>query len=76
MTSASIENYLKAIYQLQENSETVTTTALAQYLAVAPASATNMIKKLARLQLVRHAPYHGVELTRVGEKMALEVLRH
>ncbi len=76
MTSASIENYLKAIYQLQENSETVTTTALAQYLAVAPASATNMIKKLARLQLARHAPYRGVELTPVGEKMALEVLRH
>ncbi|TAH53839.1 MAG: metal-dependent transcriptional regulator [Chloroflexota bacterium] len=76
MTSASVQNYLKAIYQLQENSETVTTTALAQHLDISAASATNMIKKLARLKLVRHSPYHGVELTTAGEKMALEVLRH
>lgn len=76
MTSASAQNYLKAIYLLQENCETVTTTALAQYLEISAASATNMIKKLARLKLVRHSPYHGVELTTAGEKMALEVLRH
>lgn len=76
MTSSSVQNYLKAIYQLQETSETVTTTALAQHLDVSAASSTNMIKKLARLKLVRHSPYHGVELTHAGEKMALEVLRH
>jgi DtxR family Mn-dependent transcriptional regulator len=76
MTSASAQNYLKAIYQLQENCETVTTTALAQHLDLSAASATNMIKKLARLKLVRHSPYHGVELTTAGEKMALEVIRH
>lgn len=76
MTSASVQNYLKAIYQLQEDNETVTTTALAGHLEISAASATNMIKKLARLKLVRHSPYHGVELTKAGEKMALEVLRH
>lgn len=76
MSSASVQNYLKAIYQLQESNETVTTTALAQRLDISAASATNMIKKLARLKLVRHSPYHGVELTVAGEKMALEVLRH
>ncbi len=76
MTSASVQNYLKAIYQLQEDNETVTTTALAQHLNISAASVTNMIKKLARLNLVRHSPYHGVELTPAGEKMALEVLRH
>lgn len=76
MTSASVQNYLKAIYQLQESCDTVTTTALAQHLGISAASVTNMVKKLARLKLVRHSPYHGVELTRAGEKMALEVLRH
>src|SRR5262249_18874640 len=25
---------------------------------------------------VRHMPYHGVELTEVGEKLALEIVRH
>ncbi len=76
MPSASVQNYLKAIYQLQETCETVTTTALAQHLDISAASATNMIKKLARLKLVRHSPYHGVELSTAGEKMALEVIRH
>ena len=35
-----------------------------------------MVKKLARLKLAAHSPYHGVQLTARGEKMALEVIRH
>jgi DtxR family Mn-dependent transcriptional regulator len=35
-----------------------------------------MMKRLARLRLVRHEPYRGVELTETGEKVALEVIRH
>lgn len=76
MQSASVQNYLKAIYTLQENHETVTTSALAQYLEISAASATNMVKKLARLKLAHHSPYHGVQLTPSGAKMALEVIRH
>lgn len=76
MTTASVENYLKAIYTLQETQDAVTTSALAQYLRVSAASATNMMKKLARLKLADHSPYHGVQLTGRGEKMALEVIRH
>ncbi len=76
MTSASVQNYLKAIYTLQENQETVTTSALAQYLDISAASATNMVKKLARLKLAQHSPYHGVQLTARGDKLALEVIRH
>lgn len=76
MTSASVQNYLKAIYLLQEQQGTVTTSALAQELDVSAASATNMVKKLADLKLARHLLYHGVELTPRGEKLALEVIRH
>jgi DtxR family Mn-dependent transcriptional regulator len=76
MTSASVQNYLKAIYTLQENQASVTTSALAQYLDISAASATNMVKKLARLKLANHSPYHGVQLSARGEKMALEVIRH
>lgn len=76
MTSASVQNYLKAIYTLQEKQASVTTSALAQYLDISAASATNMVKKLARLKLANHSPYHGVQLTARGEKMALEVIRH
>ncbi len=74
--SAAVEDYVKAIYQLQAAEGEVTTTALAKEMGVAAASATNMIKKLAGMGLVRHSPYRGVTLTRPGEKIALEILRH
>jgi len=37
---------------------------------------TAMLKKLAALGLVEHEPYHGAQLTRTGEKAAIEVIRH
>jgi DtxR family Mn-dependent transcriptional regulator len=76
MISESVQNYLKTIYQLETDGETVTTTALADALGISAASATNMIKKLATLKLARHSPYRGVELTKAGQKIALEVIRH
>lgn len=76
MLSAAIEDYLKAIYELQTTTGAVTTSALAGAMRISAASATNMVKKLAAMKLVRHARYHGVELTPAGEKIALEVVRH
>ncbi len=73
LLSPSVEDYLGAIYRLRAEQAAVTTTALAAAMGVSPASTTNMIKKLAALKLVRHSPYHGVELTPAGEKIALEV---
>ncbi len=75
LTSAH-EDYLKAIYLLETNGELVSNSALAQHMGFAPASATNMVKKLAELHLVTHEPYRGVELTALGRQVALEVLRH
>lgn len=76
MKTRAVEDYLKAIYQLQLEQDRVTTATLAGHLGIAPASATGMIKKLAEMKLVTHAPYRGVRLTSAGEKIALEVLRH
>ena len=76
MLSQAVEDYLKAVLEVQRDHGKVATTVLAERMGVAPASATGMIKKLAALKLVRHNPYQGVMLTRAGEKMALEVLRH
>lgn len=70
------EDYLKAIYILNNRGHKVTNSALASQLEVAPASATNMVKKLAELRLVEYAPYQSIQLTESGEKIALEVLRH
>ena len=35
-----------------------------------------MMRKLSALKLITHAPYQGVKLTRAGEKLALEIIRH
>ena len=75
--SSAVEDYAKAIYALESRSKSaVSTTALAERLGVTPASASGMVKKLDELGLVTHAPYHGVQLTAQGVKVALEVLRH
>ena len=74
--SAAIQDYLKEIYKLQAEGGRPTTTAIARRLAVAPSSATSMLKKLAVLGLVEHSPYRGVELSEAGTRIALEVIRH
>ncbi len=73
----AIEDYLKAIYLLQQEQGDVTTSMLGQQLGgFKPGSVTGMIKKLAEMQLVAHTPYQGVCLTEAGKKIALEVIRH
>ena len=74
--SPTMEDYLKTIYRLCEREGAATTTGVAAALEVTPASVTGMIKKLAEMKLVRHTPYQGVELTKSGEKIALEIVRH
>jgi len=74
--SHQVEDYLKTIYLLQQRAGEASTNAIAETLSVKPASVTGMVKKLAEMKLVRHAPYQGVALTAAGEKIALEVVRH
>lgn len=75
--SEAQEDYLKHIFLLSEHhEELVSALQLAEHLEVKPASVTNMLKKLAELNLVDYKPYYGVRLTRAGELVALEVLRH
>ena len=74
--SQAMEDYLKAIYKLHERNVQVPTSALADYMGVAPASVTNMCKKLAELNLLNYEPYRGVKFTATGEKLALEIVRH
>lgn len=78
MISHAVEDYVKAIYELEEDFGKVTTSALAEKLEVAPASVTGMIQKLAEAKpkLVKYERHHGVTLTPAGRKIALEVIRH
>jgi DtxR family Mn-dependent transcriptional regulator len=75
----AIEDYLKAIYQLGREEPDlggVTGHRLAQRLGVAAPSVTNMVKRLRELDLVEHERYRDIGLTKAGEQIALEVVRH
>jgi DtxR family transcriptional regulator, Mn-dependent transcriptional regulator len=75
--TGAVQDYAKAIWSLARRSRApVSTSAIAERLDVSPASASAMIKRLEALGLVSREPYHGVRLTRAGERVALEVLRH
>ena len=77
MLSAVMEDYVKAIYHLQtDGDDRVKTSAIATRLDVTPPTVTSMIDKLEERGLVEREKYQGVELTREGEQVALEVIRH
>ena len=75
--SNAVQDYAKAIWSIGQRTDApVSTSALAERLHVSPASASAMVKRLESLGLATREPYHGVRLTRAGERVALEVLRH
>src|SRR5919108_1924023 len=74
--SDSIQDYLKEIYKLQAESGRATTGGIAERMDVAVSSARAMEKKLPALALAAHEPYRGVVLTKAGEAVAIEVIRH
>ncbi len=77
MTSPTVENYVKAIYQLtgDEAEQTASTGAVAAALRVSPSSVTSMLKTLHESGLAEHRPYEGVRLTDQGTRLALRVVR-
>jgi len=74
--SQSVEDYLKVVYQLETEGPGATTNNIAEMMEVSSASVTNMLKRLARLNLIEHTSYKGAKLTEAGCKIALEILRH
>jgi DtxR family Mn-dependent transcriptional regulator len=74
--TAAIQDYVREIWKLETEGGRATTSALAERLEVSAPSVTAMLKKLASLGLVEHRRYHGATLTRKGERVALEVIRH
>ncbi len=69
------EDYLKAIYELEQRSGSAGTNDIAARLGIAAASVTGMIQRLSRLGLVRAEPYRGARLTHTGRGAALQLIR-
>ena len=70
-----VEDYLKAIYELERAGEPAETNAIARLLDIAPASVSGMVRRLADQGLITHERYHGVSLTSAGRRAALRTLR-
>lgn len=73
--SITEENYIKAIFHLQEEDGTVSTNDLAAALQTKPASVTDMLKKLKAKKLLSYERYKGVRLSAEGKKLALAIVR-
>lgn len=73
--SAPVEDYLKAIYELEQSGAPAGTNELAARLQIAPASVSGMVRRLADQQLIAHERYRGVRLTDAGRRAALRTIR-
>ena len=71
-----ISDCLKVIYSMQEHAQKVTTSAVSEQLGVSDATVTLLFKDFAEAGWVEHTPYHGVRFTPLGERKAMEVIRH
>jgi DtxR family Mn-dependent transcriptional regulator len=75
-TSLAEENYLKIIYKLCEGTkEDISTNSIAELTNNKAASVTDMLQKLAEKGWVTYQKYQGVRLTKIGEKIALNIIR-
>ena len=77
MRSEAIEDYLKAIYEIQMIDGRAKTSSLADRLGKSAGSVTEMVKRLAqtRPKLITHTHHKGVVLTPAGKTAALKVIR-
>ena len=73
--SVAEENYIKAIYHLQQTDGNVTTNEVAAELQTKAASVTDMLKKLKQKKILNYEKYQGFRLSNEGKKIALIIVR-
>lgn len=73
--TASVEDYLKAIYSLSPEGRPASTSDIAHRLDLSPPSVSGMVKRLSEQGLLEHVPYKGVQLTDEGRRAALRTIR-
>tara|TARA_B110000977_G_scaffold7859_1_gene10652 strand:- start:2401 stop:3057 length:657 start_codon:yes stop_codon:yes gene_type:complete len=75
MYSQSEEDYLKALYHLETDYDSISTNAIAGYLDMKPSSVTDMLKKLSEKKFINYQKYKGTSLTKKGKLIALSIVR-
>jgi DtxR family Mn-dependent transcriptional regulator len=75
MVTRAVEDYLKAIYKLQQSGAPATTNAIAESMGLRAGSVTAMLQHLSRQGMAIYTPYKGAALTEEGEAAALRTIR-
>ena len=73
--SASLQDYLEVIYQLEEANRVARAKDIADQMNVQRASVTGALKTLATRGLINYSPYSHVTLTEDGRQVAREIIR-
>ena len=75
--SASLEDYIEAIYNIVAEKQKARSKDIAASLNVSGASVTEALRSLAKKKLINYAPYEAITLTNKGRKAAEDVVhRH
>ncbi len=75
--SASLEDYLEAIYHIIQEKHVARSKEIAALLKVSRASVTEALRALAKRELINYAPYEAITMTSKGKKAAESVIfRH
>jgi DtxR family Mn-dependent transcriptional regulator len=73
--TASLEDYLEAIFNIIAEKKAVRPKDIAQRLKVSNSSVTGALRSLAEKKLINYAPYDVISLTQNGEIVAKDVIR-
>ena len=73
--SASLEDYLEAIFNLAGEADAARSKEIAKVLGVSKASVTGALRVLKHKGLVNYKPYDSVTLTNVGQDAAVEIVQ-
>jgi len=68
--SASLEDYLEAIFLLSQSGKVARSKDIAEHLGVARPSVTGALRSLTRKRLIHYKPYGYITLTEKGLRMA------
>ncbi|OGO39069.1 MAG: hypothetical protein A2147_07355 [Chloroflexi bacterium RBG_16_57_8] len=74
--SKNIEEYLKTLYAITVDGKAASTSEISRRLGIAPASVTEMLKKLDEKGYVKYSPYQGAVLTGAGLNAGERITRH
>lgn len=75
--SASLEDYLEAIYHIEKRKQAARAKDIGDRLQVKGSSVTGALQALAKRKLINYAPYDVITLTDKGRSLAREVVnRH